>query len=242
MQKEATVDLERIVVQPTWREMLVELVASEQFDPWNVDIVGIADKYLEKIRQMKVLELHVPANIILAASILLRFKSEALKFEEEVQEASEQVFLEGDKPPVEIPLLSLRTRIPPKRKATLPELIAALERVLTEKKQRAEKPIIKPEILEFELQKYDIEEKMNDILSRIKTTADAEGLTAFTSLLTEQTPLEIIRTLIPLLHLCQESRISLIQDEIFGEIFVHLREEKKEGAKHEKEKIRAKNS
>ncbi len=227
---QTTVDLEKIVIQPTWREMLVELVASEQFDAWNVDIISIADKYLEKIRQMQVLELHVPANIILAASILLRFKSEALQFEEQVQDASQEVFLDGDRPAVEIPLLELRTRIPPKRKATLPELISALEKVLAEKKQRAEKPIIQPQIMQFELQKYNIEEKMNELLARIKTNSDAEGLATFTSLLTEKTPLEMIQTLLPLLHLSQEAKISLIQDEIFGEIFVNLREkEEKKG-------------
>ncbi|MBI5159158.1 segregation/condensation protein A [Candidatus Micrarchaeota archaeon] len=223
MQSEAAVDLEKIVIQPTWREMLVELVASEQFDAWNIDIVSIADKYMEKIKELQVLELHVPANIILAASILLRFKSEALQFEEQVQEMAEEVFIEDGKAPVEIPLISLRTRIPPKRKATLPELLSALDRVLSEKKQRAERPIITPQIIELELQKYDIEEKMSELLSRIETNADSEGLASFSSLLTERNPLEIVRTLLPLLHLSQEAKVSLIQDEIFGEIFIHLK-------------------
>lgn len=228
MQAEAAVDLEKIVVQPTWREMLVELVASEQFDAWNIDIVGIADKYLEKIKELQVLELHVPANIILAASILLRFKSEALQFEEQVQEMAEEVFIEDGKPPVEIPLISLRTRIPPKSKATLPELLTALDRVLSEKKERAERPIIAPQIIELELQKYNIEEKMADLLLRIQSNADSEGLAAFSSLLAERNPLEIVRTLLPLLHLSQEAKVSLIQDEIFGEIFIHLKQEKAE--------------
>ena len=133
---EDKIDLEHLVAQPTWREMLLDLVASEKLDPWNIDIVDIAGRYLVRIRNLQMMDLHVPANLILAASILLRFKSDALKFEEEEQVVEQEVFIDEQKVPVEIPMLSLRTRIPPKRKVTLDELVNALEEVFEEQKIR----------------------------------------------------------------------------------------------------------
>lgn len=76
--KESKIDLEKFVSDGTWKDLLIELVRKNQLDPWNVDIVEIVDKYIEAVRELRILDLRVPANIILAASILLHFKSEAL--------------------------------------------------------------------------------------------------------------------------------------------------------------------
>ena len=84
-QPQKNVDLEHLVKQPTWKEMLLDLVVKEQLDPWNIDIGLIAEKYVKHIREMQTLDLHIPANLILAASILLRFKSDAVRLEEEEQ-------------------------------------------------------------------------------------------------------------------------------------------------------------
>lgn len=225
-----TFDLEGLVTQPTWREVLLELVRTEQLDPWDIDIAVVSEGFLKKLKEMELRDLHVPANLILAASILLRFKSDSLKFGEEVQEASAEVFLEENRPPVEIPILHLRMRIPPKRKVTLPELVVALEDAMKRVKQREEAPIITPEIVDLELPKYNIEEKMDEIVKKIRASADKEGMVTFSSLLVERTSLEMIHTLLPLLHLAQERKINLFQEEIFGEIFIVLISEGEEVA------------
>ncbi len=80
-------NLEELVAQPTWRDELRLMVEEESLDPWNIDIADIADKFVQRIHKFKTLDLVLPANLILAAAILLHLKSEALKFEEEqVQE------------------------------------------------------------------------------------------------------------------------------------------------------------
>ena len=93
--------------------------------PWEIDPVEIADKFLGRMRKIQTTDLMIPANLVLAASILLYLKSEALKFEEE-QVAEEQVYLEDERPPIEVPVLTLRSRIPPKRRVTLAELMSAI--------------------------------------------------------------------------------------------------------------------
>lgn len=225
MEEQKTVDLEHLVTQPTWREMLLDLVVSEKLDPWNIDIVDIASRYLERIRNLQKLDLRVPANLILAASILLRFKSDALRFEEEEQVVEQQTFID-EQTPVEIPMLSLRTRIPRKRKVTLNELMSALEEVFEEQRKRQEKPVIK-ESMVINIPKYDITERMKEIYRRVKENADASGLVTFSSLLKKRTREEIIYTLLPILHLAQDGRVSIFQEKFFGEIFIQLPSEGK---------------
>jgi len=226
--EEGKVDLEQLVAQPTWREMLLDLVVSEKLDPWNIDLVDIASKYLERIKNLQKLDLRVPANLILAASILLRFKSDALRFEEEEQIVEQQTFIDETQAPVEIPMLSLRTRIPRKRKVTLNELMSALEEVFEDQKRRQEKPVIKENMI-INVPQYDITQRMKEIYGKVKKGADAGGLVTFSSLLKERNRKEIIYTLIPILHLAQDGRLSVFQEKFFGEIFIQLpqKEEKK---------------
>ncbi|MEM3399658.1 MAG: ScpA family protein [Candidatus Micrarchaeia archaeon] len=234
---ETGIELENIVAQPTWKEVLIDLVYSEKLDPWNIDIVEITERYIEKISKMQTLDLRIPANLVLAASILLRFKSDALKLEEEEQVVEEETYIEMDKPPIEVPILSIKTRIPPRRRLTLAELVMALDEVFQTMKKRMEERVI-PEVnlppMQFKLPEYDIEEKMKEILEKSKSLADTEGLLTFSSLLKEKTASEIILTLLPVLHLAQKRLISITQEEFYGEIFILLNKE--EIKKHE-EKI-----
>ncbi len=215
-------DLERLVAEPTWKEMLLELVAKEQIDPWNIDIIDIADKYLARIHALQLLDLHIPANLILASSILLRFKSDAIRFEEEEQVVESEVFIAEEQPPMEVPMLSLRTRIPPKRRLTLSELVHALDSVFEDIRKRATRAPPPMGHITITIPKYDIEERMNEILGRAQKLADKEGMLTFSSLLKKRTREEKINTLIPMLHLAQDNKLSLAQDKFFGEIFIHI--------------------
>ena len=216
-------DLETLVSKPAWKEVLLDLVVKEELDPWNIDVGVIASKYLERVRGMQTLDLHVPANIILAASILLRFKSDAVRLKEEEPVPDAQPYA-GEEMPLGVPLLTLRTRIPPKRKVTLEELVSALEDVFEEQKKREAKrnePVIDEKMI-LQLPEFDIEKQMGEVYARVKTKADAEGLTTFSNLLGNQSQEEKIYTLLPLLFLSQSGKLSLFQEKFFGEIFVQL--------------------
>jgi segregation and condensation protein A len=218
--------LEKIVALPTWREMLLDLVATKKLDPWNIDIVEIATGYLEKIKKLEMLDLRVPANLILAAAILLRFKSSALRFEEQTQVVEEQIYVEEDAEPSVIPVLELQTRIPPTRMVTLDELLSAMEKVFDDQKKREEKAqkVEIPTVINIQMPEFNIEERMETVYKRILDEKDSEGLATFTSLLSERTPVEMIATLLPLLHLVQDRRVSVFQEQTFGEIFIRIKE------------------
>jgi segregation and condensation protein A len=229
--------LEKIVEFPTWREMLMDLVATHKLDPWNIDLVEITTGYIERIRNMEMLDLRVPANLILAAAILVRFKSDALRFEEEAQVMEEQTYVEEDAEPAVIPVLELKTRIPPKRMVTLDELLLAMEKVFEEQKKREEKAqkVEIPSVINIQLPETNIEERMADVYERVLAEKDSEGLATFSSILRDRTASEIIFTLLPLLHLVQDGELSIFQEKFFGEIFIRVREDKVEGGQEGKE-------
>ena len=76
-------DLVSFVNYDTWKELLIELVEKQQLDPWNIDITELVNSYINAVKALKVMDLRIPANIILAASILLRMKSSMLTFSNE---------------------------------------------------------------------------------------------------------------------------------------------------------------
>ncbi len=218
-------DLEKLVVQPTWRDLLMNLVVEEKLDPWNIDIIQVTEKYLERIRNLQSVDLRIPANIILAAAILLRFKSETLKLEEEQQVVEEEVYI-GDEPASEIPVLSLKTRIPPKRRVSLGELINTLSEVIEAQKKRAEKAFKPKPIMSIEIPKEDIEKRMKDLFERVQNRADSEGMLMFSDLLEKRNSHETIMMLLPLLHLAQDRKIDIMQEKMFGDIFIRILREK----------------
>src|SRR5271167_4188985 len=79
--------------EATWRDLLVDLVEKNKLDPWNIDIIEIVDKYIDTVKKLKVLDLRVPANIILAAAILLRLQSNYISLQDydDTGEAAEEM-------------------------------------------------------------------------------------------------------------------------------------------------------
>lgn len=172
-------DLLSIVVQPTWRDFLVELISTNQMDPWGLDLVEIADKYLQKVRQLTVMDLRIPANVILASAILLRFKADSLSFDEE---PAEEEFVEERQLVSEaIPELVFRANRPRNRRVTLEELMKAVEHVLKDGPRKT--LAAAPKILSLEVPKQDMGERMKKVYERAITMRDTEGVLVFSSLL-----------------------------------------------------------
>lgn len=216
-------DVENIVSKAAWKQILLELIDKKKIDPWDVDIVKLCQEYLKKIRELKALELLVPANVILAASILLRYKSDYLK----VQQESAQ-FYSDDMPPQvfidDLPELTFSSRIPPKRQITAAELVEEMDKIIKYEnivrvpKQRGAIDTI----INMKLDDKDIELKMNEILIKIRDSIDSEGITTFSQISKNAGTRDIIYTLVSILHLTQKEYVDIRQDEIFGELFIFV--------------------
>lgn len=59
-------------------ELLVQLAKSGQIDPWNIDIVTVADQYLKAVADLRESDLKITGKTLLYLAILLRMKSDQL--------------------------------------------------------------------------------------------------------------------------------------------------------------------
>ncbi|NYZ78353.1 segregation/condensation protein A [Candidatus Micrarchaeota archaeon] len=224
------VDLLEMVAQPTWREFLTDLVASEKWDPGSIDLCKVADAYLTRGRALQALDLRIPANVILASALLLRFKAETLIFEEEAEVETEAPALIEE----EIPDLVFRANRSRSRRVTLQELMRAVEEVMRQGKRLlpAGGMMLEPAILELELPKKSMSERMKSVLERALALKDEENLLLFSALvaaarkeLNGHAPPDnaiVVHELLPVLHLIQEKKLAAWQDEFYGEIFLKI--------------------
>lgn len=213
------VDLHLLVQEATWKEVLVELVHRNQFDPWNVDIGEIVDKYIETVKALRVMDLRVPANIILASAVLLRLKSEMLGIEE-VEESEAQHY---ERPDVEVEDLSLRLRPQVKRRIALVELIQALEEAMAIKERREASSLLGRIDVPITINSIDIEEEMEKLYGRIKSCADSKNMTTFSYLSESAGSSDVLSELfVPMLFLAHKDRVYLTQENFFGEIIIQL--------------------
>jgi segregation and condensation protein A len=213
-------DLETLVAETNWKEMLIDLVETEKLDPWSIDIAIIADKFVEKVRALQMLDLHVAANVVLASSILLRMKTETLLFEEPEEEPNGEI--EARTVP-QIPSLTLKLRLPPPRRLTLQELIGAIEEIM--KIQQSNKKLLQPiqqNLIQINMNEKDIDALIEDTFESVKQNVDSYGLVTFSQLIKNKSLEDIIKTFIPLLFLEKNGKVELFQEEFFGEIFIKL--------------------
>jgi segregation and condensation protein A len=221
--------LESVLSKPTWKDILLDLMASNSFDPWNIDIMEISDAFIKKVREMEDMNFILQANVILAASILLKYKSNYLRFLN-AQQADMMDFIPEEPEPVdqgEMPQLTLSSRIPPKRQITLDELIDEMEKVIkyddTERVRIPRGAIT--ETVDLELPERNIEDDMRDLLVRVRDSRDCEGWSMFSHLVEGRDQQQIVYTLLCLLHLVQTDSIDLRQDKLYEEIFIHYNKE-----------------
>lgn len=202
-------------------DILLQLVTMGKVDPWNIDIVDLTEKYIERIREMQDLDLRISARAILAASILLRMKTEALLYGGEDEEGEEE---EEEKIRVEV-----EPYVPPLRRVeryyTLDDLIEALMDALEEaekKKPKKKKKVeIEEEIFVVDDFRVDIEKHVNRLYEIVKELyEETKEKISFWDLIFDPTPKIVARTFLYLLFLANMGKVELIQEEPFGEIFV----------------------
>ncbi|MCL5433648.1 MAG: segregation/condensation protein A [Candidatus Marsarchaeota archaeon] len=217
------INFEEFVKNITWRELLIELVETNKINPWDINISKVVDNYIDTVKKMQTLDLHVPANIILAASILLYMKSTSLKLFNEPEQIEEEQ--EAQRVIPAVPQLINKVRIQPNRRITLFELMAALDEAM---KIKDNKEIITKENLiplVIELNKEDIDNKINQIMKIIDQNYDKEKMITFKELSNHFIKLSnnkniLIDLFIPLLFLAHQSKITIIQEIFFGEIII----------------------
>jgi len=235
-----------MVVEPSWEDVIVKIVAEEGMEPWSIDIVKLADAFSSYIHHVSKLQddLRISARFILIAAILLRMKSDVLAAKEEkllIPESPDQNQKEADLlrqlagvPPLDPPI----KRIPLKN-VTLTELITSLRKAFeVQERRKARKERRIAVVGNVFAEPDDITERIDRLLAQIKDIlAEIEnGKVEFSKLVADWKREKIVKTLMPMLHLAQEGKIDYAQDELFQEIFVELKKEEEHDAKNAENK------
>lgn len=233
----------------TWQKMLLDLVHSEEMNPWDIDVSMIAQRFLEKVREFKEMDLKMSGKVFLAAAILLKVKSKRLLSEDlssldslfaQTEESDEEGLLDeltdeedpysSDRQKLKDVDLIPRTPQPRKRKVSIYDLVDALQKAMEVKKRRVFRNI--PEIkIDLDEKKVDITEIIKNVYGKIKIyflkNKEQQRL-KFTNLIPDQSREGKVYTFIPLLHLTNDRKIDLYQYQHFGEIEIEMIRSSKE--------------
>ncbi|WP_461864734.1 segregation/condensation protein A [Thermococcus sp.] len=200
-------------------DILLQLVTMGKVDPWNIDIVDLTEKYIERLREMKELDLRLSARAILAASILLRMKTEALLYGNGEEEEKEEERIRVEVEPLAPPLRRVE------RYYTFDDLIEALMDALEEaekRKPRKRKRVeIDEEVFVVDDFRVDVEKHVNRLYEIVKRLyEESKERISFWDLIFDPSPKIVARTFLYLLFLANRGKIELLQEEPFGEIYI----------------------
>jgi segregation and condensation protein A len=224
---------------PSWHDVIYELIHSEQLDPWDVDIGLLCKSYFEKIRELEENNFYISSNLLLAAALLLRIKSEFLlnKYireidnvlynrDEKIDKIIERIEIDEG----EIPILSPRTPMSRFKKVTLNELMSALDNAIKTENRRINREIEKTQAgrLSYvdipKVRRINIRERIRQFYARVLTTFKNKKseIKLPYSHFTGNNKEEKVACFLPMLHLSNNNRLWLEQEGHFEEIYMYL--------------------
>tara|TARA_Y100000310_G_C20701497_1_gene830401 strand:- start:824 stop:1768 length:945 start_codon:yes stop_codon:yes gene_type:complete len=219
----------------SWQAIIYDLINTEQLDPWDVDLSLLSNKYLEKVKGLEEANFFVSSKVLLAASLLLRIKSEIL-LNREIKSLDDILFGREEKKPgvqerleldEDVPDLVPRTPLPRYKKVSLQELMGALgkaiqtetrriKRVVSEKQREIEVGVSLPK------KTINIRDQIKDVYGKLREIfSGREERLSFTEFAGKGKE-DRISTFVPLLHLDNQSKIVLEQEGHFDEIWVWI--------------------
>jgi|GEM_PF-2412630 len=231
--------MQRLESGSFWKDVMVEVINQEGFDPWDIDVGGLADGYMDKIKEIELVNFEVPGTVVLVGAVLVKLKSDMVTsdtfmFEEgfnfepqdgdgggvDMDVADFEDTLTGHNLPPSLIEPTLHVRRVPKRKITLPELMIFLKKVINQSENRQTERVKRAKTrVELEVREKNLEMIMKRVYSDIRRRA-INGKTTFREVVAEWTKESVVDHLIPVLHLANKGQIMVEQPEIFGEIFL----------------------
>lgn len=221
-----------------WQEIIYDLINTEQLDPWDINITILTNKFLERVEEFDEEGFFVSSKVLLAASLLLRIKSEILlnkyiKSIDEIlfgKEEKKKYELERIELEEEVPELVPRSPIPRYKRVTLKELMEALNKAITTENRRIKKEIVKKNAiressLSLPKRKFSIKDKIREIYSNLVLHFDKNEdvkKISFTDFVGKEREERIV-SFTPLLHLESQKKVWLDQDAHFEEIYIWLK-------------------
>ena len=185
-----------------------------------------------KIRELQELNFFISGRIVLAASLLLRIKSvrlleqdfadfDNLLFSQDEENLLTDDLEQGSKFKGEVPDLLIKTPLARKRKVNLNDLMKALEQALEVQNKRLIRKEDEKIIREIPIiRKIDVSALIKRLYAKITSLFSSKQTITFRELLPSEKREDKVVTFLPLLHLENQGKINLTQNEPFGEIFI----------------------
>ncbi|RME77516.1 hypothetical protein D6774_04175 [Candidatus Woesearchaeota archaeon] len=234
----------------TWQSILVNLIKTEEMDPWDVNLNELTSKFIKTVESLKKADLRVSGKVLLAAAILLRIKSTRLVGEdlaafdslmagvdeEELLYTDESEFEQGEgSGAVRINLdgeelrLIPKTPQPRKRKVSIYDLTEALSQALNVTRRRVRNRLSGPEV-KIPEKKVDITELMDDVYRFVyERLYGTQRSLKFSEIIPSESKEDKVLTFIPLLHLSNARKVDLFQEAPFADFDVKLSQTTTEG-------------
>ncbi len=220
----------------SWQSIIYDLINSEQLDPWDIDICMLANKYLEKVRVLEEANFFVSSKVLLAASLLLRLKSEILLNyyipslddilfgkKEEKHYVQERIELDD-----EVPDLIPRTPLPRARRISLEELMSALGKAIKTENRRISRVVVERQreidtIVFIPKGRIELKKQIDVLYNKLEETfSQGEEKVTYSNIIGNQ-PDDKIANFLPLLHLDNQHKIFTEQENHFDEIWIWLK-------------------
>lgn len=219
----------------TWRDILFEV--TRDMDPWDINIGEVASRYSRKVGEMREMNFRIPANVVLVCSVLLRMKADIMNpyRKEEVyiglDDAFNFIFSQVADPTLLAqgnggnghmePELEIKPQRLIKRRVTAVELIAAIQSALEERTAKKYKEVLDKDgrrtlIVTTD---FDITKVTDEIYKRVTQLLSMKDSVLFSEL--AKTKKEIVFTFVSLLHLWHRNMLSLSQEQLYEEIYIH---------------------
>lgn len=223
------------VAERPWEET-IDFLTSDM-NPHEIDVAVLAERYREYLSELQEYDLSVPAKAIRICAALLKIKAQALEYEEEEKEEEnpmnfeeegmmQEEFLEEKSERIRIkdgPDLDVPVKPKPRRRMQIDELKGALTDAVEVKQRREERRERRQEMdQEFEMDEEDITQKLDNLLGSIKDriTSKSREKVNFDELVGRNGQQEKIEKFKHMLHLENDKKIRLIQEEFLGDLHV----------------------
>ncbi|MEA3282305.1 MAG: segregation/condensation protein A [Euryarchaeota archaeon] len=203
-------------------EILVRLAKDNEIDPWNINIIDVADKFLEQLESHRS-DIRYFGRTLHYAAILLRMKADAIIDEkkDEAEEKEELDHFDIEEYPIPEPQIRRRS----KRPVTLDELISELKKAekvgvrrVARSKEKGEKPVMTVADILSVAHEERIEENILKLEVILNEKFKQKDVITLEELLEHNT--DKIITYISLLFMATRKSIWLEQPELFGKLYI----------------------
>ncbi len=220
-----------------WQEIIYDLINTEQLDPWNINIITLTNKYLERVKGLEEADFFVSSKVLLAAALLLRIKSEILlnKYIKSIDDIlfgrKEDKKYEMERIELDefIPELVPKSPMPRFKRVTLQELMESLNKAIITENRRIKKEIVNKNALRevgisLPKRKFNITDRIRELYDKLVDYFSKDKnktKISFTDFVGTKKD-DMVVSFPPLLHLDHQNKVWLTQDSHFNDFDIWM--------------------